>query len=195
MSTDELKHYGVLGMHWGIRRYQPYPKGSKAKGKFLPGHGTMFDRQSVLLNRVNYKLEVKDKRIKRLRKKADKLNAKAEKHELKGGRLIRTEFSDDSLRKAARERAQAKRLVDKSDKLVKKGEKYVNKFLNKYDKYEKYTDAMERAGVTNDPGYLEIKDLENSIKNWSNNKKSSESAYADYVDYLIDKESKKKKHS
>ena len=191
MRPDELKHYGVLGMHWGIRRYQPYPKGSKAKGKFLPGHGTMYDRQSTLLNRVNYKLNFKDKRINRLRKKADKLNAKAEKHELKGGQLIRTEFSDDRLRKAARERARAKKLINKSDKLVDKGEKYVNKFLNKYDKYEKYTNVMESAGATDEPSYLEIKNLENRIKNWSNNKKTSD--YADYVNYLIDKESKKKK--
>lgn len=30
----ELKHYGIKGMHWGIRRFQPYPDGS-GKGKFV----------------------------------------------------------------------------------------------------------------------------------------------------------------
>ena len=31
----QLRHYGVKGMKWGVRRFQPYQKGDGPKGKFL----------------------------------------------------------------------------------------------------------------------------------------------------------------
>ena len=32
-ETNYLAHYGVLGMKWGVRHFQPYPKGYKGNGK------------------------------------------------------------------------------------------------------------------------------------------------------------------
>lgn len=53
LQSNELEHYGILGMRWGIRRYQPYPKGYKG-GIYLgvKDGSAPLQYKSLLLNRA-----------------------------------------------------------------------------------------------------------------------------------------------
>ena len=81
LNTNEfLKHFGILGMKWGIRRFQPYSKGEGHKGRYTG----------------------KKNNIERLKtNKSKKKEAKEKKKELKKNPVSPAKsMSDDELRQA-----------------------------------------------------------------------------------------------
>lgn len=61
MSEEEefIKHHGVKGMQWGVRRYQPYSKGKRNAGKFIDAgkqkESSTSGETSILKSRISSK--------------------------------------------------------------------------------------------------------------------------------------------
>ena len=54
-----LEHHGIKGMKWGVRRYQPYPKGQENKGVFK-GSNRLTDREKVFTREHTIKIAGKN---------------------------------------------------------------------------------------------------------------------------------------
>ena len=50
-----LEHHGIKGMKWGVRRYQPYPKGQESKGRFI-GTNALTDREKQMTKEHTIKI-------------------------------------------------------------------------------------------------------------------------------------------
>ena len=91
-TPDDLMHFGIKGMKWGIRRFQPYQKGEHVKGGKEVGAATKVKQRPTSGNIIErYKAnKVKKKRVEALKKaqatrKANLDNEAAKKKAIESG--------------------------------------------------------------------------------------------------------------
>jgi hypothetical protein len=155
MYEDQLMHYGVMGMHWGIRRYQPYPAAYDGDGKYIgdkalknklrKARGDMYYARDNATNLGRAMLYSK----KKLKKYADKANRKTSED---------TDFAKRSTRKAEINAEAAAKTHAEIAKAYKNAEKYANNMIKEFKKQYgdenvrdlEYTTAKDGTRVVND---------------------------------------------
>lgn len=108
---NELKHYGVVGMKWGVRR------GNKAKR-----------RQTTAVNALNKMTDLQDERIKNYNKSFSKSNPTTSKPSAEEKRLA-SEFRRNTGRKADAKKHYSKAYSKATKKANKLNQKAVDKNL------------------------------------------------------------------
>lgn len=133
-KSDELYHYGVLGMKWGVRRntkrLNSGDSAKSAKGaKALEKHRTKASNEITKLKKTNSKLETRhENNIIRLQPMAAKLNREAANYRRKAGkRFISNSKAQKYLTKAYVKETKAKDLLARANETKAKIEK--NKML------------------------------------------------------------------
>ena len=147
-GDEYLEHYGVLGMKWGIRRYQPYPKGDGPKGRFIGekakgaasavGRG-MTGAARATKNRIvkakrAYDAKAPEREARRAEKKAEDWEKKISSNKEKAYKNV-GKLSDEELNARIDRLRREKEFKSLTEDVVypgkKKAEQYTDRVINK----------------------------------------------------------------
>ena len=192
VNEDYLQHHGILGMHWGIRRFQPYPKGSK-KGKEVGAAKKVKQRNPSFFEKRKIKKEQKKKHeeFKKLRQEQEnqynkvrndpkaesmvqKVNEQRKQKAIASGDVskilkYKDQMSNEELRKAIERTKLLNELSGLSNSTKQKAKNNFDKAVNKSKKdnrsrYDKTLNFMNKTNKLTTAGLLMYRNTDQIIK-------------------------------
>ena len=141
-SREDIQHYGVLGMKWGVR-HDPMKAYSRANNKMIKLNSNIQKRGSQLV-----KAQIKantgvSKKYSKLQIKADRIQRNADKK--KYGLFSNSKKAGELQAKADRAQYKANKYKVRAEKRAKKAGIATVKYRNVQRKAEKWAKSMDRT--------------------------------------------------